>query len=363
MSAYHIVFDGFPSPDGPRFIEVENDEGKSINAGTWAKRPDGLCALVLPIAALSQSNPSPLPVDERHERALNAAVEAVALNSFDTDDAEAAIRAYLEAMGTAVTVAQEPNVEAGTKTATSSRVWWPIKEAPRDGRDLLITSPTWFGDFIVGGFHFGAWRQDPDPQSQILHPTHFMHVPELNIEFVKAREAEELTDIYAATQPAAQEPIQLTYTNWRGETSERKIIPIGVWFGSTDWHPEPQWLLKAHDCEKGAQRDFALKDFGRLPAAQEQVAVKAIENMRGYEESESGTMYPSDDGDGWILKTATIDAIRSALSPPREPAPQVVEQPSKFRSPMASAMHKQVDHELRHLREAIENPDKKDWSL
>jgi hypothetical protein len=33
-------FDGHPSPEGPRFIEVEDAEtGKSINAGRWEKDP------------------------------------------------------------------------------------------------------------------------------------------------------------------------------------------------------------------------------------------------------------------------------------------------------------------------------------
>lgn len=61
--------------------------------------------------------------------------------------------------------------------------------------------------------------------------------------------------------------LKLTYTNWRGETAERTIVPLSVWYGSTEWHPEPQWLLKAYDMEKGAQRDFALADFGhRAPS-------------------------------------------------------------------------------------------------
>lgn len=63
-------------------------------------------------------------------------------------------------------------------------------------------------------------------------------------------------------------PVSLTYTNWRGETSERTIKPRYVWFGSTEWHPEPQWLLTAFDLEKNADRDFALKDFGQPPAPQ-----------------------------------------------------------------------------------------------
>ena len=62
--------------------------------------------------------------------------------------------------------------------------------------------------------------------------------------------------------PAPSEPVTLTYTNWQGKTAQRNITPVRVWFGSTPWHPEPQWLLTAVDAEKGLERDFALKDFG-----------------------------------------------------------------------------------------------------
>lgn len=57
-------------------------------------------------------------------------------------------------------------------------------------------------------------------------------------------------------------PVTLIYTNYRGEESERTITPQRVWYGSTEWHPEPQWLMTAFDHEKQANRDFALKDFG-----------------------------------------------------------------------------------------------------
>lgn len=67
---------------------------------------------------------------------------------------------------------------------------------------------------------------------------------------------------YTIVGLADGEPVKLTYTNWRGETSERTITPKTVYFGSTEWHPEPQWLLRAFDHDKRAERDFALKDFG-----------------------------------------------------------------------------------------------------
>ena len=58
----------------------------------------------------------------------------------------------------------------------------------------------------------------------------------------------------------AQMPITMTYRNYRGEVADRTVLPKRVWWGSTDWHPEPGWLMTAYDTEKGADRDFALAD-------------------------------------------------------------------------------------------------------
>lgn len=84
---------------------------------------------------------------------------------------------------------------------------------------------------------------------------------------------------FAAPKKAAGDeptPVTLTYTNWRGQTAERTIIPIRVWWGSTPWHPEPQWLLTAVDAEKGLERDFALKDFGHIDPS---LARKVLETV------------------------------------------------------------------------------------
>ena len=56
-------------------------------------------------------------------------------------------------------------------------------------------------------------------------------------------------------------PLAVRYRNWRGEVSVRTITPRKLWYGATDWHPEPQWLLTAWDHDKDALRDFALQDF------------------------------------------------------------------------------------------------------
>jgi Lar family restriction alleviation protein len=52
-SKYHLIFDGSPGPDGPRFIELENDAGHSIGVGEWVDDPrhPGWAQFVLPAYA------------------------------------------------------------------------------------------------------------------------------------------------------------------------------------------------------------------------------------------------------------------------------------------------------------------------
>jgi len=50
MTYIDIVFDGPPSRESGRFVEVEDAAGKSIKAGQWIKRGDGYWALRLPQA-------------------------------------------------------------------------------------------------------------------------------------------------------------------------------------------------------------------------------------------------------------------------------------------------------------------------
>jgi len=45
LQAINIVFDGPPTHDGGRFVEVETDDGRSVRVGHWSERPDGYWAL------------------------------------------------------------------------------------------------------------------------------------------------------------------------------------------------------------------------------------------------------------------------------------------------------------------------------
>lgn len=57
-----------------------------------------------------------------------------------------------------------------------------------------------------------------------------------------------------------EKAIRMIYKNHRGEVAERHIVPFGIAFGSTQWHPHAQLLLRAFDIDKQADREFALKD-------------------------------------------------------------------------------------------------------
>jgi len=59
----------------------------------------------------------------------------------------------------------------------------------------------------------------------------------------------------------AQKVVSFLYTNYRGETGVRRIIPSGIRFTATEWHPVEQWVLDAFDLDRNADRTFTLADI------------------------------------------------------------------------------------------------------
>lgn len=55
--------------------------------------------------------------------------------------------------------------------------------------------------------------------------------------------------------------VDIDYTNWRGERRVRSIRPIRIEFGCNEWHPEPQYLLIAHDEQSNSERAFAMENI------------------------------------------------------------------------------------------------------
>lgn len=60
-------------------------------------------------------------------------------------------------------------------------------------------------------------------------------------------------------KPSTQDTVIVQYTNHRGETKIRHIRPIRIYFGSTAWHPEPQWIMEVWDMDKQGTREYSLE--------------------------------------------------------------------------------------------------------
>ena len=75
---------------------------------------------------------------------------------------------------------------------------------------------------------------------------------------IQARQSKKIKPVPG--DPPAGAFVLIDYTNYRGERGKRTITPKYLRFGSTSYHPEPQWLVEAVDVEKGP-RSFAVRDI------------------------------------------------------------------------------------------------------
>jgi predicted DNA-binding transcriptional regulator YafY len=75
--------------------------------------------------------------------------------------------------------------------------------------------------------------------------------------------------------------VAIRYTNHRGETAWRIIIPHRLRFGSSPWHVGEQWFLEALDVAKGEDRSFALADIHEW--ARPEVSAEQLGTCPGFE--------------------------------------------------------------------------------
>lgn len=66
---------------------------------------------------------------------------------------------------------------------------------------------------------------------------------------------------YCEDQSMNPQRVEILYTNYKGERAWRRILPLKIWFGSTEWHPAEQWFMDAEDIDRKATRSFALCDI------------------------------------------------------------------------------------------------------
>lgn len=57
------------------------------------------------------------------------------------------------------------------------------------------------------------------------------------------------------------------YTNHRRESAYRRVVPHSLRWGTSDYYPDPQLLLKAFDCDKNAEREFAVAGMSGFMSA------------------------------------------------------------------------------------------------
>ena len=58
--------------------------------------------------------------------------------------------------------------------------------------------------------------------------------------------------------------MRVSYENWEGKTRERLISPHYIYFGATQWHVAPQWLLRCTDLVTNEIHDFSLSKMTTL---------------------------------------------------------------------------------------------------
>lgn len=75
---------------------------------------------------------------------------------------------------------------------------------------------------------------------------------------------ESMKDANNEADPARQ--VKFTYKNHAGKVQTRYVVPMNIFYGISDWHPEAQWLLNAYDVVKMEERTFAMKDISEWAA-------------------------------------------------------------------------------------------------
>ena len=123
----------------------------------------------------------------------------------------------------------------------------------------------------------------------------------------------------------------ITYTNYRGVTSDRIIIPMGMAFLSNQWHPQRQWMVMAWDCKKQAMRSFPQAGISKwVNLDPEEYPIEDGEPTKfGFENpfespekaAEMGLVAPTK-SDGSVPEADKVKQVKQAPQKPVPPAPK-----------------------------------------
>ena len=118
--------------------------------------------------------------------------------------------------------------------------------------------------------------------------------------------------------------INVSYTNWRGETKVRRVRLGQVRFGTTDWHEEPTWLISAFDMDHPAQiwKEFDLSkcDFNRDYIADMPILQSLVRKFIAAEDAvEHEAERAEREGGGWssaavVRRCNALSDLRAAIA-------------------------------------------------
>jgi hypothetical protein len=58
--------------------------------------------------------------------------------------------------------------------------------------------------------------------------------------------------------------ITFWYKNYKGEEGYRRVKPVSIRFGMSEWYKKQQWLLLGDDTINHKRREFAIKDMSSV---------------------------------------------------------------------------------------------------
>jgi hypothetical protein len=104
----------------------------------------------------------------------------------------------------------------------------------------------------------GWAKEQPNPKPSWLVPYEELPEPDKEVD----RRIGETVAMFAvgAWHADGDTVVEIDYTNHRGVRAMRRIRPLEFHFGTSPYHPEPQFLIEAIDLDKGGHRTFAAKD-------------------------------------------------------------------------------------------------------
>jgi hypothetical protein len=117
-----------------------------------------------------------------------------------------------------------------------------------------------------------------------------------------------------------EQTLTFLYRNYKGNVALRSILPGELVFKSTEFHPEPQWIIVGLDVQKGQERSFAVRDIiSLLPNPQPPSAlVRALDRALAFVREAAGNDMSLQTAEGWLEAQDIELSVLASLGLPDE---------------------------------------------